>query len=144
MKHSIILCMLGVVMASNVKADATNKGLAVEKAGTQLAYLSYNGEPLLAFGPHFEHMFFDDYDVEAWTEWAVAHGMNHCRTRLYHAYYRNYSPFLKTEDGRYDLTQWDESFWKRFHKICSHLQENGVIIHMLLFPQGSGRALVAG
>jgi hypothetical protein len=119
-------------------SPSQNPGLAVEKAGTRLAYVTHNGEPLLAFGCHLEHMFFDDYDYEHWTEWAVRHGMNHCRTRLYHAYYRKYSPFVKTADGRYDLTKWDESFWRRFHKICAYLQSKGIIIHMLVFPQGTG------
>lgn len=113
-------------------------GLTIENADTPLAYIAHNGKPLLAFGPHLEHMFFDDYDYEAWTQWAVEHGMNHCRARLYHGYYQKYSPFLKNEDGRYDLTQWDESFWRRFHRIVSHLEENSIIVHLLLFPQGSG------
>ena len=133
------LCAITLPMFRNVQATPSQKsGLAVEKAGTRLAYITHNGKPLLAFGCHFEHMFFDDYDYEHWTEWAVRHGMNHCRTRLYHAYYQKYSPFLKTRDGKYDLTKWDDSFWRRFHEICSHLQSNGIIIHMLIFPQGSG------
>ena len=135
----LTLCVITFVLFGDLQASPSQKsGLAVEKASSRLAYMTHNGKPLLAFGCHLEHMFFDDYDYEHWTEWAVRHGMNHCRTRLYHAYYRKYSPFLKTEDGRYDLTKWDDSFWRRFHKICSHLQSNEIIIHMLIFPQGSG------
>jgi hypothetical protein len=140
--HTVFLCALCVIVftvSGNARCEPSQKsGLAVEKAGTRLAHITHNGKPLLAFGCHFEHMFFDDYDYEHWTQWAVSHGMNHCRARLYHAYYRKYSPFVKAEDGRYDLTKWDESFWRRFHKICSHLQANGIIIHMLIWPQGSG------
>ncbi|MHC4628778.1 MAG: hypothetical protein ACYTDV_17510, partial [Planctomycetota bacterium] len=139
---ALFLCTLSVINLSasgNLQGSASSRsGLAVEKAGTRLAHITHNGKPLLAFGCHFEHMFFDDYDYEHWTKWAISHGMNHCRTRLYHAYYRDYSPFVRTEDGRYDLTKWDESFWRRFHRICSHLQSNGIIIHMLIWPQGSG------
>ena len=137
---SLWLVVLALFTVCDVLRGSPPKksGLAVEKAGTRLAHITHNGKPLLAFGCHFEHMFFDDYDYKHWTEWAVGHGMNHCRTRLYHAYYRKYSPFLKTKDGRYDLTKWDDSFWRRFHKICSHLQSNGIIIHMLVFPQGTG------
>jgi len=141
-KHCVLslctACAISVVAQSDLQGEPQKSGLSVEMAGTRLAYIAHNGKPLLAFGCHLEHMFFDDYDYEHWTKWAVAHGMNHCRTRLYHAYYRKYSPFVKTEDGRYDLTTWDESFWKRFHKICSHLQANGIIVHMLIWPQGSG------
>jgi hypothetical protein len=112
--------------------------LAILNPDTHLATITHNGKPLLAFGCHLEHMLFDDYDYEHWTAWAVRHGMNHCRSRLYHGYYRKYSPFLRMPDGRFDLTRWDESFWQRAHKIFSHLQENGIIVHLLIFPQGSG------
>ncbi|MHC4517970.1 MAG: hypothetical protein ACYTAS_05230 [Planctomycetota bacterium] len=133
------VCVIIFVMLGNAQGSPARKsGLAVEKTGTRLAYVTHNGKPLLAFGCHFEHMFFDDYDYKHWTQWAVRHGMNHCRTRLYHAYYRKYSPFLKTDDGRYDLTKWDQSFWQRFHEICSYLQSEGIIVHMLIFPQGTG------
>lgn len=133
------ICAISLIMSADTPAGLSQRsGLAVEKAGTRLAHITHNGKPLLAFGCHYEHMFFDDYDYKHWTRWAVSHGMNHCRTRLYHAYYRDYSPFVKTKDGRYDLTRWDESFWQRFHKICSHLQANKIIIHMLIWPQGSG------
>ncbi len=113
-------------------------GLSVEMPGTHLAYLARNGQPLMAFGCHFEHMLFDDYDYEEWTRWAVAHGMNHCRARLYHAYYTDYSPFWRNSEGKFDLTQWDDGWWKRFHKIMTHLQENDIIVHLLIFPQGTG------
>ena len=113
-------------------------GLSILKNDARLPTLMYDEKPLLAFGCHFEHMLFDDYDYKEWTQWMVDHGMNHCRARLYHAYYRDYSPFFKTEDGRYDLTKWDDSFWQRCREILSHLQENDIIVHLLIFPQGSG------
>ena len=107
-RHLLPVAMLLIAMPifDNTKgADAAQPaGLTVENADTPLAYIAHNGKPLLAFGPHLEH------------------GMNHCRARLYHGYYRKYSPFLKTEDGRYDLTQWDESFWRRFSEQYRQLQ----------------------
>ena len=113
-------------------------GLFIQNSDSRLPTLIYNNKPLLAFGCHFEHMLLDDYDYKGWTRWMVDHGMNHCRARLYHAYYRDYSPFLKTEDGRFDLTKWDDSFWQRCREILSHLQEKNIIVHLLIFPQGSG------
>lgn len=113
-------------------------GLTIERQGTDLVYLARNGNPVMAFGCHFEHMLFADYNYEGWTEWAVAHGMNHCRARLYHAYYTDYSPFQRNTEGKFDLTKWDEAWWERFHKIMNHLQQNNIIVHLLIFPQGTG------
>lgn len=131
-----ITCVTALGQASS--KGTSHAALAIQNAGTHLSTLTYHGKPLLAFGCHLEHMLVDDYDYEHWTAWAVRHGMNHCRSRLYHAYYRKYSPFRRMPDGRFDLTQWDERFWQRAHKIFSHLQENEIIVHLLIFPQGTG------
>ena len=121
-----------------VAQSSTSGQLTIKNANTPLAYLEYQNKPLLAFGAHLEHMLFDDYDYKAWTEWMLDHGMNQARTRLYHAYYRNYSPFYKTADGRYDLTKWDDSFWERSKEILTYLERKGIIVHLLIFPQGTG------
>ena len=133
-----IFMMLSIAFAQTSNQTQIKTGLAIQNADSRLAYITHNNEPLLAFGCHFEHMLFDDYDYKKWTEWAINHGMNHCRTRLYHAYYRKYSPFVKTQDGRYDLTKWDENFWQRTREILSYMQDKGIIVHLLIFPQGSG------
>lgn len=57
------VCVINFAVLSDLQGKPSQKpGLAVEKAGTRLAYMTHNGTPLLAFGCHFEHMFFDDYD----------------------------------------------------------------------------------
>jgi len=134
----LVLLVLSLILPETSYSEGKNPGLAVHNPGTRLAYITHNGQPLLAFGCHFEYMLFDDYDYKHWTAWAVQHGINHCRTRLYHAYYRKHSPFLKTENGKYDLTQWDESYWERFHEIVPYLESRGIIVHLLIFPQGTG------
>ncbi len=142
-KNFLLLTVIVGSTTSTVLGQAaherkTQTGLAIQNAGSHLATITYRRKPLLAFGCHLEHMLFDDYDYKRWTAWAVRHGMNHCRARLYHGYYRKYSPFLKNDEGKYDLTKWDMRFWDRCHEILSHLQENGIVVHLLIYPQGSG------
>ncbi|MBD3275274.1 MAG: hypothetical protein GF372_08185, partial [Candidatus Marinimicrobia bacterium] len=132
------ILLASLFLPANAIGQQKGTGLLIEHPQTEQAHLTYQGEPLLAFGTHFEHMFFEDYDYENWTTWAVQHGVNHCRTRLYHAYYRKYSPFLQTADGKYDLTRWNKEYWERFHRIMSHLEANDIIVHLLIFPQGTG------
>ncbi|MHC4430670.1 MAG: hypothetical protein ACYTBS_02405 [Planctomycetota bacterium] len=69
------LCAISIVAQSDLQGSPQEPGLSVERASTRLAYIAHNGKPVLAFGCHLEHMFFDDYDYEHWTKWAVAHGM---------------------------------------------------------------------
>jgi hypothetical protein len=144
----IILYLMVFYLGLTEIAAKTNKniGLRIENPATEFTYISHNGKPLLAFGCFLEHMFFTDEDYEHWANWAAEHGMNHCRTRLFKAPIRagnndlppDYSPFKKMENGKYDLTQWDETYWKRFHKICSTMQSKAIIIHLLIFPQCTG------
>jgi hypothetical protein len=141
-KHILILFALScfcIISILPLTGQMTKyNGLTIENPGSHLAYIAYQNKPLLAFGCHFEHMLFDDYDYKHWTEWMISRGMNHCRTRLYHAYYTDYSPFHRTPDGKFNLTEWDEGFWNRCHDILSYLQNKGIIVHLLIFPQGTG------
>lgn len=122
-----------------VAEETSGAGLSVAERGTDRCHLTHNGKPLLAFGCHFEHMLFvDGFDWAGWTDWAAEHGMNHCRTRLFISGRGDYGPFSKTADGRYDLTQWDSAYWDRFHAIISKLESRGIIVHLLIYPQGTG------
>ena len=71
---SICIILLNIITQAS-EHISVNKGLNIQNTNSHLAYISYNDEPLLAFGCHFEHMLFDDYDYKNWTEWMINHGM---------------------------------------------------------------------
>jgi hypothetical protein len=113
------------------------QGLEIKNENNKLAYIARDGKPLLAFGAHLEHMFLRDNepDYTVWSSWAQEHGMNHCRTRVIQPMLGDqYKPYKAMGNGKYDLTQFDLVFWKRFRAICVNLRDHGIVMHLLLFP----------
>jgi len=130
--------------------DAT-VGIAIERAGTSLAYFSHDGEPLWSFGGLSDFIFYaseDAYDYAQWADWAQAHGMNHLRAYPPFSW-RNIEdfadknggsadglrfPFVETSPGsrRFDLDQFDPAYWERFRAQLETLQSRGIIVHLLM------------
>ncbi len=126
--------------------------LQLENAGTEHVYFSYHGEALFSFGTMSDFIFYaaeDAFDYKKWADWQAAHGMNHCRAYLpgswtYVEYFSEENggqkenilfPFVETEPGsrQFDLTRFDERYWKRFRERCEYLQSKGIILDLLMW-----------
>jgi hypothetical protein len=129
----------------------TGQPLQLENAGTENVYFSYHGKALLSFGTMSDYMFYaaeDAYDYKKWADWQAAHGMNHCRAYLPGSwtYIEMFAkenggkrenllfPFEETEPGsrQFDLTKFDDRYWKRFREQCEYLQSKGIILDLLM------------
>jgi hypothetical protein len=131
---------------------AHRTGLHLERVGTEQAYFSYNGKPLLSFGSMSDFIFYaseDAFDYKKWADWQATHGMNHCRAYLPGSWVHIERitdencgslenvlfPFQETGAGSrvFDLTRFDKRYWKRFREQCQYLQSKGIIIDLLMF-----------
>jgi len=68
------------VLAWSPRSAYAQSGLRLEKAGTDRAYFTHNGKPLLSFGGQGDFMFYlaeDAYDYKHWANWAEAPGIGH-------------------------------------------------------------------
>jgi hypothetical protein len=129
--------ILFVLISCSAGISAFGKGLEIKNPGTRLAYVARDGKPLLAFGCHLEHMFLADNrpNYTVWSDWAQAHGINHCRVRVIQPRIGDkYKPYQSVATGRYDLKRFDPLFWHRLRDICVNLRDHGIIMHFLIFP----------
>ena len=149
-----VLCG-GIVMLLALAWTPTHvhaqSGLHLEKAGTERVYFTHNGRPLLSFGGQGDFMFYlaeDAYDYKHWADWAADHGINHVRAYppLSWKYIEKLTllsggskanmmfPYRETSPGsrKFDLTQFDDAYWRRFRAQCEYLQSRGIIIHLLM------------
>jgi hypothetical protein len=133
-------------------AGLSAQPIRLENPGTDHVYFSYHGKPLLSFGVLSDYIFYtadDAFDYRRWADWAAAHGMNHCRaylpgswTYIEHVTDINGGarenvlfPFRETAPGsrKFDVTQFDERYWRRFREQCEYLQSKGIIIDLLMW-----------
>jgi len=126
-------------------------GIRLEKTGTDYVYYTYHGKPLLSFGAGSDFIFYtteEAFDYKRWADWAEAHDMNHIRAYLpwswkYIEKYEIYGgadpnnalfPYEETYPGsrQFDLTKFDEAYWKRFREQMDYVESKGIIVHFLM------------
>ena len=98
------------------------------------AYWAFGGRPTLLVGGS------DDENVFQWPEAEMlAHldllkevGGNYDRCTLSSRPDRGFEiyPFLKAEDGRYDLSQWNQEFWTRLERYLRACDERGIVVQL--------------
>jgi hypothetical protein len=151
--HAALLWMTlaATILLASVAASA-DEGLELEKVGTDKVYFTYNGKPLLSFGGLSDFVFYaaeDAYDYKLWADWAAEHGINHVRAYppLSWKHVEKFTkenggspnnmlfPYTETTPGsrQFDLTRFDERYWRRFRRQCEYLQSRGIIIHLLMW-----------
>lgn len=63
-----------ILAGSATNTVCAAKGLRIERAGTEKAYFTHNGKPLLSFGGLSDFVFYaaeDAYDYKVWADWAT-------------------------------------------------------------------------
>jgi len=143
--------ILTVILVVTVQTYA-GEGLRLEKVGTEKVYFTHNGKPLLSFGGLSDFIFYaaeDAYDYKLWADWGAEHGINHIRAYppLSWKHIEKFTkenggslenmlfPYKETKPGsrQFDLTKFDERYWRRFRQQCEYLQSRGIIIHLLMW-----------
>jgi hypothetical protein len=140
------------VLASTALAVRADEGLRLEQVGTEKVYFAYRGKPLLSFGGLSDFMFYatrDAYDYVGWADWAKAHSINHVRAypplswkRMEHFSRKNGGsvekllfPYEETKPGsrQFDLTKFNDAYWRHFRQQLEYLQAKGIIVHLLMW-----------
>ncbi len=143
--------ILTIILVVTVQTYA-GEGLRLEKVGTEKVYFTHNGKPLLSFGGLSDFIFYaagDAYNYKLWADWGAEHGINHIRaypplswkhiekfTRENGGSLENMLfPYKETKSGsrQFDLTKFDERYWRRFRQQCEYLEAKGIIIHLLMW-----------
>lgn len=152
MFHGVVLCLLSLVATGSALAQP----LEIEREGTEQAYFTYHGEPLLSFGGLSDFLFWfadDAHDYRQWADWAQDHGINHIRAypplSWKHSVllseanggkaanvqfpYRLVEGSVAEDNPRFDLLQFDDGYWRSFRERMEYLQSRGIIVHLLMW-----------
>jgi hypothetical protein len=145
-----------LLVASWSTAVLAAEPLRIERQGTDRAYFSYHGKPLLSFGGLSDFLFWfadDAHDFRRWADWAAAHGMNHVRAypplswknSVRYAIanggqaenaqfpYRLVEGSVADGNAQFDLLQFDQRYWQSFRERVAYLQSKGIIVHLLMW-----------
>ena len=101
-------------------------------------YWQYKGDPVLLLGGSKDDNLFQIPDLEAHLDAIQAAGGNYIRNTMSDRRDdtdRDFKssevyPFKQLPDGKYDLDQWSEEYWKRFENLLKWTAERGIIVQI--------------
>ena len=94
------------------------------------SYWQYKGRPVLLLGgSKTDHIFLADELKEHLDEIAEV-GANYVRCTMSQREGLDLKPHRRREDGKFDLNQWNDDYWKRFANCLKWCQEREIIIQI--------------
>ena len=102
-------------------------------SGTHLQYWSKNGRNIMLLGGSDDDNLFQMPGVETQLELLQALGGNYVRNTMSSRDEGNEWPFARTENGLYNLNQWNEVYWSRFENFLRSTSEKEIIVQIELW-----------
>lgn len=95
-------------------------------------YWEYKGQPLLLLGASKDDNLFQIPDLDAHLDQMAAVGANYIRNTMsdrpdggFEVY-----PFARRDDGKYDLSQWNPEYWRRFEHMLAATAARGIVVQI--------------
>lgn len=100
-------------------------------------YWQYKGKPVLLLGGSKDDNLFQIPDLRAHLDEMKRVGANYIRNTMsdrpdggFEVY-----PYLRLENGKYDLDRWNPEYWRRFSEMLALTRERGIIVQIELWDR---------
>ena len=93
-------------------------------------YWQYRGQPVLLVGGSREDNLFQIPDLEEQLHLLAGGGGNQIRNTMSDRDEGNVYPYRRLDDGRYDLDQWNEEYWRRFAEMLRLTHERDIFVQI--------------
>ena len=96
-------------------------------------YWQYKGKPVLLVGGSWQdNLFNHPVGLEAHLDKLVASGGNYVRNTMSHRNEGNIFAY-KSENGKFNLDEWNEAYWQRFENFLKLCYERDIIVQVEIF-----------
>ena len=128
------LIVFAALMLACVSAKADGDTISGRRKEIKLyapnpAYWEYDGKPVLLLGGSIVDNLFQIPDLEAQLDLLMSVGGNYVRNTMSGRNEGNVWSF-KQVNGKYDLNQWNEEYWRRFENFLRLTSERGIIVQI--------------
>ena len=94
------------------------------------SYWEYGGQPLLLLGATITDNLFQIEHLESHLDSLANAGGNYIRNTMSDRDRGNQKAFARTADGKYDLNNWNDEYWRRFENILKLTAERDIIVQI--------------
>ena len=131
--HLLCDCRAAVVSntfgVSPLPAEDKNAG-RIKPYAKNPRYWQYKGQPVLLLGgSKTDHIFLLD-DLKTHLDEMQAVGANYVRNTMSQREGKDLKPHKLLPDGKFDLDQWNQEYWKRFQNMLKWTAEREIIVQI--------------
>ena len=104
----------------------------IEIYGKNPAYWQYDSKPVLLLGGTKDDSLFQIPDLKDHLDLLKSVGGNYIRNTMSSRNDKGFEvkPFMKLDNGKYDLNQWNEEYWNRFQNMLKWTQQRDIIVQI--------------
>ncbi|MHC1766347.1 MAG: DUF6298 domain-containing protein [Verrucomicrobiia bacterium] len=126
---SLSLLVLSGSMLATLAAETAGR---IQPWRTNPSYWEFKGKPVLLLGGSKDDNLFQIPDLKEHLDEMAAIGANYIRNTMSDRNDKRFEvyPFLKRGDGKFDLEQWNDAYWKRFANMLQWTAERGIIVQI--------------
>jgi len=117
-----------VCFAAPTDADANR----IQPWSKNPRYWQYKGRPVLLLGGSKDDNLFQIPDLKEHLDEMAAVGANYIRNTMSDRKDKGFEvyPFKQLPDGKYDLEQWNDEYWRRFENLLRWTAERDIIVQI--------------
>lgn len=124
---------LGLLLAAlGASAAIADDSARIQPWSKSPSYWQYKGQPVLLLGGSKDDNLFQIPDLEEHLIAIQAAGGNYIRNTMSDRPDKGFEvyPFKRLPDGKYDLNQWNEEYWKRFENMLRGTAQRDIIVQI--------------
>lgn len=125
----VVLVVVSIVGSAVAQAGEADR---IQPWSENPRYWQYKGRPVLLLGGSKDDNLFQIPDLKEHLDEMAAVGANYIRNTMSDRPDKGFEvyPFAKRPDGKYDLEQWNDEYWRRFENMLRWTAERGIIVQI--------------
>jgi hypothetical protein len=134
MCYAVFLGAAGTLAADRIKTGLGSRIMpSVDRIQPYKAnprYWQYKGKPVLLLGGSKDDNLFQIPDLKAHLDLLASVGGNYIRNTMSDRDDGDVYPFRQLQNGKYDLSRWNEEYWQRFETMLRLTHERDIIVQI--------------
>ncbi len=133
MNRWIAFCATSLLACSMSLAASPDSGAGrIRPWGENPRYWQYKGQPVLLLGGSKDDNLFQIPELREHLDEMRAAGGNYIRNTMSDRQDHDFEvyPFKRLPNGKYDLEQWNEEYWRRFENLLRWTAERDIIVQI--------------
>ncbi|NOY36478.1 MAG: hypothetical protein GXO83_02785 [Chlorobi bacterium] len=136
--YFVLGCVLSVYGCTSGHHNTTNRTTGksyIKPYAENARYWEYKGKPVLLLGGSKNDNLFQSQGLKEHLDSLQAIGGNYIRNTMSTRDSGDVWPFYRQPDGKYDLDQWGEEYWKRFENLLKLTSERDIIVQLEIWDR---------